>query len=110
MSRPAPDPSVALAAGAADGRVGINSRARCYGFLRLPQALVWLGLAFGHLRLAIGCHITPTLVEPWGSLGVALGWLWGGFEVALYSGVYAEYMPSIWLYGGFGLLHSAFCL
>ena len=29
------------------------------------------------------------LWEPWGSLGVALGWLWGGFRVALYSGVYA---------------------
>src|ERR1035438_8851040 len=31
-------------------------------------------------------------------------WLWGGFEMALYPGVYAEYMASIWLSGGFGWL------
>src|ERR1017187_2152223 len=48
----------------------------------------------------------------WGGLGVALGYPWGGFRVALYSTVdgfgvalysrvYAEYMPSIWLCGGF---------
>ena len=37
---------------------------------------------------------------------VALGWPWGGFRVALYSGVYAEYMPSIWLCGGFGWLSA----
>src|ERR1039458_8563076 len=32
---------------------------------------------------------------------MALWWPCGGFGVALYSGVYAEYMPSIWLCGGF---------
>src|ERR1039458_2636902 len=42
---------------------------------------------------------------PWWSLGVALVEPWGGFRVALYSGVYAEYMPSIWLCGGFGWLY-----
>src|ERR1035441_6170928 len=41
----------------------------------------------------------------WGRMGVALVGLWGGFRVALYSGVYAEYMPSIWLCGGFGWLY-----
>src|SRR5450759_1824328 len=44
-------------------------------------------------------------------LRVALVALWGGFEVPLYSGVYAEYMPSIWLCGGLPpFLHSALCL
>ena len=32
---------------------------------------------------------------------------WGGFRGALDSGVYAEYMPSLWLCGGFGRLCPA---
>ena len=39
---------------------------------------------------------------------MALEWLWCGFEVALYSGVYAEYMPTIWLCGGLGWLWGGF--
>jgi hypothetical protein len=37
-------------------------------------------------------------------MGVALWWPCGRFGVALYSGVYAEYMASIWLVYGFGWL------
>src|ERR1035441_6043583 len=58
------------------------------------------GGGFGVVLVEPWWSLGGALVEPWWSLGVALGWLWGpnrlainrlwcGFEVALYSGVYA---------------------
>ena len=42
-------------------------------------------------------------MEPWWSLGVALGWPWGGFEVALRWLCTPESMPSICLQYGLGV-------
>jgi hypothetical protein len=74
------------------------------GFHGFPG--LWCGL---YRRLAIcDLRLAVTLPRPWCGCGGALMEPWGGFEVALYSGVYAEYMPSLWLCGGFGWLCPAF--
>jgi hypothetical protein len=62
-----------------------------------------MGVALGWLW----CGLGGALVEPWWSLGGALVEPWGGFEVAMYSGVYAQYMALWWLWGGFGWLCAA---
>src|ERR1035441_1353446 len=65
--------------------------------LACPARQGGLGGAWRWLWWSLG----GALVEPWGGFRVALGWLWGpnrlainrlwcGFEVALYSGVYAR--------------------
>src|ERR1035441_9538955 len=48
------------------------------------------------------------LVEPWWSLGGALGWLWWSLRVALGWLCTPESMPSIGLWGGFGVALGGF--
>ena len=60
-------------------------------------ALGWLWVPN---RLAISrlwCGFGVALVEPWWSLGGALGWLCGGFVLRSLCLVYAYYMALGWL-------------
>ena len=59
-------------------------------------------------RLGLRAGFEVALVEPWWSLGGALGWPWGGLGVALGWLCTPESMPSIWPWGGFGVALGGF--
>src|ERR1035441_4570928 len=95
QTRPAkPDLAGCGSAGWLEGRMRVALVALWW---RFRVALVWLWCGF---RVALGWL--------WGRNWLPTKWLWGGSVVALYSGVYAEYMPSIWLWGGFEMALGGF--